>query len=81
MPRCHPALLLEEVIQLLFSFLSQSELAAAARTCDAWKDLALDILWRDVQLQDLLNVVCPLTRVSEDRNIFTNRHMTMVCEF
>jgi hypothetical protein len=57
---CHPALLLEEIIQLVFSWLSRRGLAAAARTCVAWKEPALDMLWKATTLPDLLRIICPL---------------------
>ncbi|KJA28045.1 hypothetical protein HYPSUDRAFT_62437 [Hypholoma sublateritium FD-334 SS-4] len=44
----HSALLIDEILRLVFSFASEtgpSTLAVAARCCKAWRDPALDFLW------------------------------------
>lgn len=61
MPACHPSLLIEEVLLKIFSNLPQSTLYSAALTCQAWKDPALDILWKEVNLINLTNAISPVT--------------------
>lgn len=39
---------------------SQPTLAAAARVSRGWSDLALDLLWRTVQLVDVIQILAPL---------------------
>ncbi|KAF8906259.1 hypothetical protein CPB84DRAFT_1675984 [Gymnopilus junonius] len=44
----HPALLIDEILRLIFSFCLECDrksLLSAARTCKAWKDPALDFIW------------------------------------
>lgn len=66
---CHTIFLLDDTLRLILSRLDKNDLVTAACTCKAWKDAALDALWRDIQLERVLNVVCPLEPVStgEDR--------------
>lgn len=54
-----------ELLVHIVAFLPQSSLAAAAVTCQAWKDPALDRLWRVVNLKGLLRVLAPM-QVLED---------------
>lgn len=53
------SLLAPELLQEVLSQLPLRTVAAAATTCQGWKELALDILWKDVDLVDLLNVLAP----------------------
>ncbi|KAG8980833.1 hypothetical protein FRB93_008932, partial [Tulasnella sp. JGI-2019a] len=53
---CHRGLLLEEILLQIFGNTSHPTLAAAAVICRAWSELALEILWEEVDLVDLLNV-------------------------
>lgn len=46
-----------EVILHLLSFLPPADVAATATVCQAWKEPALDVLWKDVNLKDLLEVL------------------------
>lgn len=48
-----------ELLQEILSRLTLRDIAAAAITCRGWKELALDILWKDVNLVNLLNVLAP----------------------
>jgi len=45
----HSALLIDEILQLIFEIIlddGKSSLCRAARCCQAWKDPALDCIWR-----------------------------------
>ncbi|TRM57957.1 hypothetical protein BD626DRAFT_411351 [Schizophyllum amplum] len=42
----HHALLIDEILREIFEDCEKGALSAAARTCQAWKDPALDQLWR-----------------------------------
>ncbi|KAG9031944.1 hypothetical protein FRB95_002080 [Tulasnella sp. JGI-2019a] len=53
---CHPALLIDEILLQIFLYLPRETLAAAAVTCRAWVS-AVDLLWREVRVKDLLNVL------------------------
>jgi hypothetical protein len=47
--KMHPALLVDEILQLIFEINlddEKSSLCRAARCCKAWKDPALDRIWR-----------------------------------
>lgn len=57
--RASASLLPPELLQHILSNLSLPDVAAAAVTCRGWKEVALDILWSDVNLIDLLNVLAP----------------------
>ncbi|KAG8871166.1 hypothetical protein FRB97_008924 [Tulasnella sp. 331] len=57
MSHYHPSLLIEEILLRIFGHLSRSSLAAVAITCCVWSDLASDLLWEDVALRWLLNVL------------------------
>ncbi|KAG8982723.1 hypothetical protein FRB93_007904 [Tulasnella sp. JGI-2019a] len=59
--RCHQGILLEEILVQIFRHASRPALAAAAVVCRAWSDLALEILWEEVDLVDFLNVFGQVT--------------------
>lgn len=54
---CLASALAPEVVLHLLSFLPRPAVATAVITCKAWKDPALDILWKDVDLENLLKVL------------------------
>ncbi|KAG9032591.1 hypothetical protein FRB95_001177 [Tulasnella sp. JGI-2019a] len=60
--RCHPALLIEDILRRIFLMLSLKSLVNVALTCHAWSDPALDILWEDVSLNVLLPILSPMER-------------------
>ncbi|KAG8843029.1 hypothetical protein FRB96_004472 [Tulasnella sp. 330] len=70
--RGHLCLLVEEILQPIFSDLPRRDLAAAALVCQAWLDPALDALWGEVELPALLNVLS-LTCVTNQQLQFTHR--------
>ncbi|KAJ7577012.1 hypothetical protein C8J56DRAFT_1031734 [Mycena floridula] len=57
----HDALLIDEIIREIFSLCGgNSALVPAARTCKAWKDPALDAVWRHLgSIQPLLDLIIP----------------------
>lgn len=59
------ALFVDEILQVVLSFLPNYALARAARTCKAWKDPALDVLWRDIRVFDLLGLAYPIKAGAE----------------
>lgn len=69
MASANRALLLDEVIIQIFSQVRSPDLSAIARTCTAWTEPAMDILWADVELLDLLAVVCPIESASGYRKV------------
>lgn len=62
----HPLELAAELLLHIMEYLPKGAAAAAAITCQAWKDPALDILWRKINLEHLLSVLAPL-KVEEDK--------------
>ncbi|KAG9031943.1 hypothetical protein FRB95_002079 [Tulasnella sp. JGI-2019a] len=54
---CHPALLIGEILRQIFLYLPRGTLAATALTCRAWEVPAVDLLWREVTMKDLLKVL------------------------
>ncbi|KAG8849971.1 hypothetical protein FRB96_000576 [Tulasnella sp. 330] len=64
--KCHPVLLLEEILEEVFRQLSTSglnrTLDSAARTCRAWSDVALNILWESTDMTTLLGVLSPVIK-------------------
>lgn len=50
---------MDELVAILFSFLDSRSLARSARVCKRWKEIALDILWREVD--DLHRLMSKLT--------------------
>jgi hypothetical protein len=55
------ALAIPELLELIFGFGDDTLLYACALVCQAWSNVALDLLWRDVDnLFNILNILCPL---------------------
>ncbi|KAG8879145.1 hypothetical protein FRB97_001925 [Tulasnella sp. 331] len=65
MPSCHPALLVGEILLHIFSNLPEDDLFMIALTCCTWSDPALDLLWKDIRLADILKVLSPIFEDSE----------------
>lgn len=58
----HPALMIDEILRLIFSFTpadDQTSLTVAARSCKAWRDPALDFLWRRLSTLKPLFLLLP----------------------
>ena len=54
-------LLIPELVEMIFSYLDASDNAVNARVCRRWCNVALDILWRDVEdMCRLFNLLAPL---------------------
>lgn len=57
-PNCHQMLLVHDILHLVFeSITAKSSLSAASRTCRAWREPALDILWRDMTVKQILDAL------------------------
>lgn len=56
----NPSELAPELLLLIMNYLPEAAVAAAAVTCQAWKEPASDILWREVNLRNLLSVLAPV---------------------
>lgn len=56
----HRALDVPEIFLQIISTLPRSATAAVAITCQAWKELSLDTLWKEIDLVNLLNVLAPI---------------------
>ena len=48
-PYQRPSFAIPELLSLTFSYATHATLAAAARVCRAWSELALDELWRELE--------------------------------
>lgn len=59
----HRALHLPEIILQILSTLPPSSAAATAITCQAWKNLSLDTIWREIDLVNILDVLAPTERI------------------
>lgn len=59
--QCHRALTKLDVLRLIFEALRSARgyasLANCAVTCLAWKEMALDVLWRETEMIDAINVL------------------------
>ncbi|KDQ49741.1 hypothetical protein JAAARDRAFT_42577 [Jaapia argillacea MUCL 33604] len=55
-----------ELRSLVFSHSKPSTLAACARVCKDWTDSSLDVLWESVDLCDLLHILAPFSKLTED---------------
>lgn len=54
-------LLIPELLDMVFSYLDASDNAVNARVCRRWCNIALDILWRDVEdMRRLFSLLAPL---------------------
>ena len=52
---------------MIFSFLESSTNAVNARVCKRWSEIALDLLWRDVEdLQRLFGTLVPLRKTAQN---------------
>ncbi|TFK87886.1 hypothetical protein K466DRAFT_645714 [Polyporus arcularius HHB13444] len=53
-------LTIPELLEMIFSFLEKGDLSRNALVCKAWSEVALDILWRDVDdLPRMLHLLAP----------------------
>lgn len=65
-------LVIPELLELVFSFLNAQDNARNARVCKAWTQVALDLLWREVDhLPRLLSLLAPTEDCTEGRVSFT----------
>lgn len=67
MGRPQYSLLAPELLLHIMAYLPSGTLASAAVVCRAWKDPALDVLWRAIDLKNLLRVLAPVEE--DDREL------------
>ena len=62
----HRVLRIPELLQIIFSILDLPSNTVNARVCKQWSDIALDILWREIDdLYLLFRILAPLTKTVE----------------
>ncbi|KAG9031188.1 hypothetical protein FRB95_003092 [Tulasnella sp. JGI-2019a] len=73
----HPALFVDEIVIQFLAYLYQprfdndySDINAAGLICKAWRELSLDIKWREVDLKYLLSVLAPLRKPHPNEALF-----------
>ncbi|PPQ69818.1 hypothetical protein CVT26_014196 [Gymnopilus dilepis] len=65
----HPALIIDEILRLIFGFCLEEDrmsLACAARTCKTWTDPALDALWCQISSPEPLLLLLPSTNKGQN---------------
>jgi F-box-like len=62
----HRVLRIPELLQMVFGVLDLPSNTVNARVCKQWSDIALEMLWRDVDdLYLLLKILAPLAKTVE----------------
>ncbi|KAI0628309.1 hypothetical protein C8Q77DRAFT_1068263 [Trametes polyzona] len=57
-------LAIPEILELVFTFLEETDTSICACVCRTWSEVALDSLWRDVNdLRRLFNVLAPIVAI------------------
>ncbi|KAK2467602.1 hypothetical protein APHAL10511_000457 [Amanita phalloides] len=65
-------LLIPELLDMIFSYLDLANNAANARVCRRWSDVALDLLWREVEdMYRLFSLLVPLQLTDTSEYKFT----------
>lgn len=63
----HRVLRIPELLQTVFNILDLPSNTVNARVCKQWSDIALDILWREIDdLYFLFTILAPLTKTIEE---------------
>ena len=63
----HRVLRIPELLQMIFGILDLPSNTVNARVCKQWSDIALDILWREIdELYILFKILAPLTKTVEE---------------
>lgn len=66
----HRALLLPDIFLVILSLLYRQDNARCARVCKFWSDAALDEVWREVNIFELLQVL----GLKSDRKFLVSLH-------
>jgi F-box-like len=62
----HRVLGIPELLDMVFRFLDDASNASNARVCRQWSEIALDMLWRDVNdLYRLFGLLAPLRKADD----------------
>ena len=62
----HRVLRIPELLQIIFGILDLPSNRVNARVCKQWSDIALDILWREIDdIYFLFRILAPLTKTVE----------------
>ncbi|KAI5895460.1 uncharacterized protein SCHCODRAFT_02573083 [Schizophyllum commune H4-8] len=69
----HQALLIDEILRDIFEECSRGTLNAAARTCRAWTDPALDQLWRVTRGLDAFLSLLPQVKLEGKHRVLTRQ--------
>ncbi|TFK58469.1 hypothetical protein BDN72DRAFT_966336, partial [Pluteus cervinus] len=60
----HRVLQIPELLNIIFSYLTDNEHITNALVCKKWSDVALDALWREVQnIQRLVRLLSPIITI------------------
>lgn len=65
----HHLLGIPEILLLVFSCLPRSSNASNARVCKTWSQPALDTVWRDCQIDEILKSLAPITMDEESHKL------------
>jgi len=66
----HRVLRIPELLQMIFGVLDLPSNTVNARVCKQWSDIALDMLWREVDgLHILFRILAPLIITVEDNYV------------
>jgi hypothetical protein len=66
----HRVLGIPELLDMIFSFLKSPSNAVNARVCKRWSEIALDLLWRDVDdLHRLFGTLAPLRKTARNEYV------------
>ena len=68
--RMHRVLSIPELLDMIFSFLPLPSNAVNARVCKRWSEIALDLLWRDVDdINRLFGTLAPLRKSARNEYV------------
>lgn len=67
LPASHRVLSIPELLDIIFNFLGRNSNVRNACVCKRWSDIALDVVWKEVDdLLDLFRLLKPIRHHQED---------------
>lgn len=73
----HRVLAIPELLDMIFGYLDRKSNVANAQVCKTWSNIALDVLWKDVDnLHRLFGLLCPMKEVGKS-NYVCDRHLPL----